>query len=568
MAGSQVAGPNEHLSDCEEASASPGLEAAPKTSPGDHQPAAHPRSRVTKPFHQFQVTSFLGDPLRGAKNTPLLQPQFFKRLYFVSILLIFTPQPFLAFQVSSSEASFPGFGSGRNSAEERGDFLPDCRDPEAGSAFHFQDGIEDEIRLGGGVILGTLILVVIGGNVVVCLAVGLDRRLHSPTNCFTVSLAVTDLLLGILVLPLSAISELRRTWLFSRTLCDIHTSLDVMLCTTSILNLFMISLDRYYAITAPLRYPALVTPSRVGTALAGIWTVSLLFSFLPIHLGWNAQDAPTATSYPPQCKLQVNKAYGLVDALVTFYIPLLVMGTTYYRIFKIAREQAKRINQARGWWQGPRPGSPAAKEHKATVTLAAVMGTFIVCWFPYFTVFVYRGVKGDEAVDKTLEAVVLWLGYANSALNPLLYAALNRDFRAAYRRLLSCHRARTSAHLESSGWREKRSPGLLVRIEAETSLGPGPPDRKAVRPWAPAPDNILSCCKGWWRSDLPLQGTAKVPGAVISTTTTVTTATGEEGLLQPSCSHWPPSATARNPPGIPCPFPGTPDVVALSPPMP
>ncbi|XP_028909368.1 histamine H2 receptor isoform X2 [Ornithorhynchus anatinus] len=328
----------------------------------------------------------------------------------------------------------------------------------------------------GGITLGTLILVVIGGNVVVCLAVGLDRRLRSPTNCFTVSLAVTDLLLGILVLPLSAILELSQTWVFSQTLCKIHASLDVMLCTASILNLFMISLDRYYAITAPLRYPAVVTPARVGTALAGIWTVSLLFSFLPIHMGWNAQNAQMPP-HPNQCKVEVNKAYGLVDALVTFYFPLLVMSATYYRIFKIAREQAKRINQAGSRGQGLGPCSPAVKEHKATVTLAAVMGVFIICWFPYFTVFVYRGVRGDEAINKTLEAVVLWLGYANSALNPLLYAALNRDFRAAYRRLFSCRGTRSSAHLESTSWREKRSLGPLVRNETETSLDPEPPDR-------------------------------------------------------------------------------------------
>nr|KAF6346678.1 histamine receptor H2 [Pipistrellus kuhlii] len=284
------------------------------------------------------------------------------------------------------------------------------------------------------VALTVLILLTIAGNVVVCLAVGLNRRLRSLTNCFIVSLAVTDLLLGLLVLPFSAVYQLSCRWSFGRVFCNIYTSLDVMLCTASILNLFMISLDRYCAVTAPLRYPVLVTPLRVGVSLVLIWAVSITLSFLSIHLGWNSREeaggGANRTVLP--CKVQVNLVYGLVDGLVTFYVPLLVMCVTYFRIFRIAREQARRIHQAGPW------RAATLREHKATVTLATVMGAFVLCWLPYFTVFVYRGLRGDAAVNQTFEAVVLWLGYANSALNPILYAALNRDFRTAYQQLLRC----------------------------------------------------------------------------------------------------------------------------------
>ncbi|NWV37708.1 HRH2 protein, partial [Grantiella picta] len=97
-----------------------------------------------------------------------------------------------------------------------------------------------------------------------------------------VSLAISDLLLGLLVLPFSAFYELAKEWPFGSILCNIYTSLDVMLCTASILNLFMISLDRYFAVTTPLRYRQVVTPFRVAVGLVVIWTVSLMVSFLPI----------------------------------------------------------------------------------------------------------------------------------------------------------------------------------------------------------------------------------------------------------------------------------------------
>ncbi|XP_047586229.1 histamine H2 receptor isoform X4 [Lutra lutra] len=291
-------------------------------------------------------------------------------------------------------------------------------------------------RITVSVVLTVLILITIAGNVVVCLAVGLTRRLRSLTNCFIVSLAITDLLLGLLVLPFSAFYQLSCQWSFGKVFCNIYTSLDVMLCTASILNLFMISLDRYCAVTDPLRYPVLVTPVRVAVSLVLIWVISITLSFLSIHLGWNSENKNNSFNHTiPKCKVQVNLVYGLVDGLVTFYLPLLVMCVTYYRIFKIARDQAKRIHHM-GSWKVATVG-----EHKATVTLAAVMGAFIICWFPYFTVFVYRGLIGDDAINEAIEAVVLWLGYANSALNPILYATLNRDFRTAYQQLFRCRSA-------------------------------------------------------------------------------------------------------------------------------
>lgn len=294
-----------------------------------------------------------------------------------------------------------------------------------------------------GVVLAALIAVTISGNVLVCLAVKFNRRLRNLTNCFIVSLAFTDLLLGLLVLPFSAIYEISsHVWYFSSTLCNIYISLDVMLCTASILNLFMISLDRYYAITKPLRYTTVVTPLRVAVVMFLIWVVSLMVSFLPIHLGWNTNDSTIQNENifkggRRECKLEVNPEYVLVDGLLTFYLPLVVMCITYFQIFKIAREQAKRINNT-SCCKAIHQALPTVKEHKATLTLAIVMGAFIVCWFPYFTVFTYRGVVGNDKVSETLLSIVMWLGYVNSALNPILYAALNRDFRTAYQQLLRC----------------------------------------------------------------------------------------------------------------------------------
>lgn len=98
--------------------------------------------------------------------------------------------------------------------------------------------------------------------------------------------------------------------------------------------------------------------------------------------------------------------------------------------------QVRRIRAATPSFARSPSTAAIAREHKATVTLAAVLGAFVICWFPYFTFFSWTGIKAKRNPPNTVHSVVLWLGYFNSALNPILYPALNRDFRRAYAELL------------------------------------------------------------------------------------------------------------------------------------
>ncbi|XP_059913718.1 LOW QUALITY PROTEIN: histamine receptor H2b [Gadus macrocephalus] len=344
-------------------------------------------------------------------------------------------------------------------------------------------------------VLVSFIGLTVGGNLLVCLAVLLSRRLRRRANCFVISLAVTDLLLGLLVMPLSASLELRAGgWPLGGALCNLYISVDVMLCTASILTLLAVSVDRYLAISLPLGYHRRVTPCRVALALAAIWTTSLTVSFLPIHLGWNTVDysvqhadwgVGVAQQGGRYCHYEWNNKYVLLNAFGTFYLPLVLMCGMYLLIFRVAREQVRRIRAATPSFSSAASVAASLREHKATVTLAAVLGAFVVCWFPYFTFFTCMGLRADMTPPTALHSVVLWLGYFNSVLNPILYPALNRDFRRAYSQLLRCRpdgrrcrggpdgRCRTGCCCGWTWWRRPSKPRPPAAHHRRVSLGNG-----------------------------------------------------------------------------------------------
>lgn len=179
------------------------------------------------------------------------------------------------------------------------------------------------------------------GNSLVILAVIRERYLHTSTNYFITSLAVADCLVGLVVMPFSALYEvLQNTWFFGTDWCDIWRSLDVLFSTASILNLCVISLDRYWAITDPFSYPMKMSRNRAAVLIAAVWVCSSGISF-PAIMWWRAvRDGPMPTF---KCTFTENLGYLLFSSTVSFYLPLLVMVFTYCRIYRAAVDQTRSL---------------------------------------------------------------------------------------------------------------------------------------------------------------------------------------------------------------------------------
>lgn len=196
--------------------------------------------------------------------------------------------------------------------------------------------------------LSILIVGTIFGNILVILSVFTYKPLRIVQNFFIVSLAVADLTVAILVLPFNVAYSIIGRWVFGIHLCKMWLTCDVLCCTSSILNLCAIALDRYWAITDPINYAQKRTVGRVLFLIAGVWILSLIISSPPL-LGWN--DWPDDFTSDSPCELTSNRGYVIYSSLGSFYIPLIIMTIVYLEIYiatrRRLRERAKasKINQ-------------------------------------------------------------------------------------------------------------------------------------------------------------------------------------------------------------------------------
>ncbi|XP_011334384.1 dopamine D2-like receptor isoform X3 [Ooceraea biroi] len=179
------------------------------------------------------------------------------------------------------------------------------------------------------------------GNVLVILAVVRERALQTVTNYFIVSLAVADLLVAVLVMPFAVYVLVNGSWSLPGFVCDFYIAMDVTCSTSSIFNLVAISIDRYIAVTQPIKYAKHKNNRRVWLTILLVWAISAAIGS-PIVLGLN--NTPDRT--PDQC-LFYNTDFIIYSSLSSFYIPCIIMVFLYYNIFKALRNRAKKARASR-----------------------------------------------------------------------------------------------------------------------------------------------------------------------------------------------------------------------------
>lgn len=184
-----------------------------------------------------------------------------------------------------------------------------------------------------------LIFFTIVGNVLVVIAVLTSRALKPAQNLFLVSLASADILVATLVMPFSLANELMGHWFFGKIWCDIYLALDVLFCTSSIVHLCAISLDRYWSVTQAVEYNLKRTPKRVKGIIVVVWLISAVISFPPLI------SMDRSGSEASECRLNDETWYILYSSIGSFFAPCIIMILVYIRIYQVAKTRTRTMSE-------------------------------------------------------------------------------------------------------------------------------------------------------------------------------------------------------------------------------
>ncbi|EDO35409.1 predicted protein [Nematostella vectensis] len=249
------------------------------------------------------------------------------------------------------------------------------------------------------------------GNTVVCIVIFANVDLHTVTNYFIFSLSIADLLVCTVAQPMYVASLLG---FVDGRFVSIRRMFAFVSVLASVSNLWAVTVDRFLAISSPLKYPRRLSVARTKLVLFFIWTTAWTFGGAAAFL---------------RIMRQVVQYYTII--MIACIIPI------YVRIFYIARRHAKLITQQVSYFNRPQYAAVKIRKERENIaakTVGTVLIVFAFCWMPLEILpFFYR--INPKNVQKIF-VYVNTLALCQSALNPLIYSWKMESFRRKVRRVL------------------------------------------------------------------------------------------------------------------------------------
>ncbi|KAM9710576.1 trace amine-associated receptor 13c-like [Menidia menidia] len=295
------------------------------------------------------------------------------------------------------------------------------------------------------ILLAFISLITVTLNLLVIISISHFRQLHTPTNILLLSLAVSDFLVGLVLMP-GEIMRNTACWILGDFMCSLDNYLSYIITSASVGDMVLISIDRYVAICDPLHYPARFTERKVQICVCLCWLCSVLYNILLVK-GDLAQPG-RHSSCDGRCVIVVEYVTGTVDMVTTFIAPVTVIVVLYLRVFVVAVTQARAVrSHVTGVSLQLSMSQTRKSELKAARTLGVLIIVFLMCFCPYYCV----SLAGDDLLSGSYSSYVLFLFYSNSCLNPLIYALFYPWFRKALKlivtlQILNRHSCETSMH--------------------------------------------------------------------------------------------------------------------------
>ena len=275
------------------------------------------------------------------------------------------------------------------------------------------------------ILYGVIIIPTVFGNGLILYCVYKYRYLRNTMHILIANLAVSDLLVGTVLIPLNlifGIFDLTQ----NKYICLGLLAIFVACLGSSCISLMVISCERYLSIKYPLKLVGRQN-RRIVALLLLEWSITIISSAIPI-IGWNNYSGGEVR----QCFDRNIWPQGYIQWINGQFVGLIILNIICYAVvarvaINKARQRSSRANVAQR--------AQRAKDLQNIITMVIILGMFALCWLPYVVMFIVVQFWDTRQSDY-IRRVSLIPGLLNSALNWIVYGYRNMEYRKAFKATL------------------------------------------------------------------------------------------------------------------------------------
>lgn len=265
------------------------------------------------------------------------------------------------------------------------------------------------------------------GNALVFAVAYRNRRRLTITDLLIIALSLTDLLVALTVMPLSAGALIAGVWLYNRSVCLFQGFCVITFATASLNTLSVIAINRYFCVVKSNDYRTVFSTRKTLGYLAIVWLAAFSFSVPPLVFGkddYAFQPGKVLCVYP----FEINMAYTVCLDALFIGLPTATICFCYWHVFRTVRRRNRAVS-GNGQELTARMN---VQEANITKTLVVVLVGFALCWLPVLVMDTIDVVTGALILPRQLYLFYTFMVFLSSTINPFIYALVNKRFRREY----------------------------------------------------------------------------------------------------------------------------------------
>ncbi|XP_077075699.1 trace amine-associated receptor 13c-like [Siphateles boraxobius] len=274
-------------------------------------------------------------------------------------------------------------------------------------------------------------LLTVCGNLLVIISVSHFKQLHTPANILILSLAASDLLIGVFVMPLYLPWLIESCWISGPVMCSVFKLVNFQATSVSVHTVALIAVDRFLALHSPFFYSEKIFPTVICIATLFNWLFSLLYNFTILFINGNFTFI-----CPGECVSTIDGVSSFIDLLIVFLMPCTLIIILYTHVFVIARKHVTAIRalQVYNSKESSKNRVSDKIERKAAKLLGILVFVFLLCLLPYYICSLVVSYNAELFYVRDVTVTFFLL---NSTINPIIYALFYPWFQKSLKLIFS-----------------------------------------------------------------------------------------------------------------------------------